>query len=324
MLWFLLVLLYFVDIDGSFPEIVCPSVRYCSRFYVLDQATCAPSGRQCRAPQPATALLLCFLCIAQCNIGAFRCLSHNIYFCDRLAGDRLERNSASFRALACVGLSVANLPFLSLFVLEAVAIPFGTKDGHVAFAYLEPHGLQWAALVAFVLFTLGIVASRLVRCDTLCVVLWIPCAIALFLVLLTFGAAVFIWFASEHGEFVGASLFVLAWKQDYVLYKVVRTTFTVLSVAESLFFYAFVSTATQSATLVSVSKLPRLQQLCCSTRLASALDSALRFGIVGCCPGIAQCGFPDAEDDYGSDSALFDDEDDDPRIRHSHYSRHAR
>jgi hypothetical protein len=220
-LWCALIGVYFAEVDGSFTRVTCADdgLTYCSNMYLLCP-DCAIAAERCTADLFATVSVLVLMTVMQ--------LAN---FLVRFIG----RHGADRRA-PLVQVS-AFLLLLLLFALEAFALPFGTKEGHIAFAQLDPRGLNITAIVAtaslFITLPLLKNGQGWACLGFGCVGLALLLAVVLHVAVSTIGFMVDRW------AFVDATLFFVAWEKEQLAYRVLRSWFSALVVLENVLTFGF-------------------------------------------------------------------------------------
>jgi hypothetical protein len=162
--------------------------------------------------------------------------------------DKLVRAIRGEDVLEGIAVGVSGYSFvLLLFGLEAFALPFGTKQGEIAFAVMNMRGLNITCIIAATLFGIGLPVIlicghsklKLISFDT-----ENKLNIACFASLLAVVVHLFvsgIWYMVENWSFVDSTLFFVAWEKDMLAYRVVRSWFSALTVLENVLSFGLVN-----------------------------------------------------------------------------------
>jgi hypothetical protein len=226
-LWLALIALYFSEIDGAFARVQCgpkgDAIAYCSNEFVL-ATDCAPTGQNCSVDRFVTVPVLIYLTLAQAS---------RLVIKDISAMTRRYPNGArdwGDRVVLLIFIAAINSFLVVVFVLEAFALPFGEKEGTVAFVLFRGDGLNITALVAAaaqVLLALGLGLS----CGAeSAVLLWVLAGAALGVHSIV--AAALHW--AQNARFVSASLFFLGPERAFLPYRLLRTAYSVALLGESV------------------------------------------------------------------------------------------
>ena len=133
---------------------------------------------------------------------------------------------------------------LLIFGMEAFALPFSTKEGHIAFTLLDQHGLWITVYVLLAIVAGALVYGAWLRyCiddrpyDEFLEDMWIG-----LVMVAVFAAGVHllvggVWHIVDRWHFIDETLFFVAFKKDLLLYRVLRTAFSTLTVLEVLLWH---------------------------------------------------------------------------------------
>jgi hypothetical protein len=237
LLWAMLILLYFSQVDGVFPAFSCADgTAYCSRLFRF-RDDCAPSGQACAVSLPDTVPVLVLLTLMQFMQFYVRAFAKQVL---RQAvrgrkggGDDFDLGLTVLAALAAI---CAYAFLLLLFGLEAFALPFGTKQGEIAFAIMDMRGLGYTCAVAAVL--VGFVYPSAMYTEVYA--RWVSVGSLGFIGLLSLLAVAVhllvsgLWYTADNWPFVGSSLFFVAWESDTLAFRVVRSWFSALTILENI------------------------------------------------------------------------------------------
>jgi hypothetical protein len=129
----------------------------------------------------------------------------------------------------------------TLFLLEGFALPMGTKDGEIAFSSWNGYGLNVTCIVVlgWGLLVLCLAAVKVTSCitDFLQVVLLLSVAVGM-LAVSVHSLVTAILYAVDHWEFVSTSMFFIAWRKEFLAFRVVRTIFSALIILDSVLAFA--------------------------------------------------------------------------------------
>lgn len=134
--------MYFSDVDGEFAKVECDSVSYCSNLFVLNPSCQVGSNGNCTVVDFPTIPVLIYLTFAQTLSFFLK------YYTVAEAGLASLDSKGQKRAPTAVRAVTLAYTFV-VFVLQAFALPFGTKEGVIAFSPMRDTGLQVTAIVAF-------------------------------------------------------------------------------------------------------------------------------------------------------------------------------
>jgi hypothetical protein len=110
------------------------------------------TGVQCFVDLTQTVPLLCLLTLGQVALFPYKAAG------GYLTKREQESDQPSVTLYAVVWLPT-NGVLLLVFLIEAFALPFGTKSGHIAFSLFDTHDLHWSVVVCLG----GLVVSALLR-----------------------------------------------------------------------------------------------------------------------------------------------------------------
>jgi hypothetical protein len=249
-LWVLLIGLYFNQVNGDFPKVKCHNgISYCSKDYLFHESCSISKDEFCEVHHQDTILILIFLSLSQWMVFFIKDRAANgehYADCDDEYNDGVENPISS--VFVYFGMFGFNHFYLFLlFILEAIALPFGTKEGHIAFVVMDPHYLEYSVSAFLSVLGFGIFLTlcqiMFLNDDTssanacawkFCVLMFFAFPYALMVIeLLIHATVVTIWNIVDNYNFYGASMFFLSLKNDYLLYRSVRTFFSALTLLES-------------------------------------------------------------------------------------------
>lgn len=130
-----------------------------------------------------------------------------------------------------------------LFTLEAIVLPFGTKQGEIAFVQFDTHSFEYTIIIFLSILAWGVLLTfyqSIVEIEDGCgwrvvIIMFfaIPYVLSLLSVIIH-SAVVVIWNLSDSYQFYTTNLFFLSLNGEFLLYKSVRTFFSTFSLLEAV------------------------------------------------------------------------------------------
>jgi hypothetical protein len=246
-LWVSMVLSYFMSVDGNFTLYQCAvsGVSYCTHQYQYEDS-CAPTSDVCRVNWGESISILLALTFYQSVVFFMKLLAHDGTR-EREGIESGEYGTTCRKVTSWVVTLVTTLLLFCFFLLEAFALPFGYKQGQIAFVYPNLIGLYIDAIISLVnimLFLLCLCTMRLCAEGQECppgtnIIFSIP---ALPLIFLS-GHAIVVALAHlvSNWEFVNSSLFFMSFSQEFVFFKAIRTFFSTFTITEACLTYFFLA-----------------------------------------------------------------------------------
>jgi hypothetical protein len=236
-LWILLIYYYFHQINQQFYHVSCDhNIHYCSKDYYYDHTCHIDDTHPCTISQSyVTVSILIFLSLSQCMVFFIKDRGVNGTPVD---DDYVE--SPYTKSFSYLG-PFTPMYLLLLFSLEAISLPFGTKEGEIAFVKMDTYSLEYTVIIFLSLLTWGIILTIyqsfyefLSGWDFVTFFLFaVPYTLALLALILHCGVVVVLNFIDHH-RFYTANIFFFSLQGEFILYKSLRTMFSSLSIFETV------------------------------------------------------------------------------------------
>ena len=242
-LWILLIFLYYKQINKQFHKVFClnNSISYCSNYFLLN-SYCERIDEMCEISNSFLTLsILIFLSLSQIMV---------FFIKDRAANGTTVQSDPSHDGVESpISLTFSYLgPLTSfylflLFALEAIVLPFGTKQLEIAFVQFKTHNLEYTILIFLSILAWGILLTfyqSIIEIEDGCgwrvvTILFfaIPYILSL-LVIIVHIAVVIIWNIIDSHQFYTSNLFFFSLHGEFLLYKSIRTFFSIFSLLEAV------------------------------------------------------------------------------------------